>query len=153
EPMSDAEAAQLFIQRAQAVGADVASNGDDATVYADICRRLDGLPLAIELIAVRARTLSPNELLGQLECPLQALVRGPRDLPERHQTLRNAIQWSYDLLGREERRVFAHLGVFAGGCSAEAAQAILGETRSVLPILESLHQASLLQKQTVGGDT
>ena len=100
----------------------------NTAVYSAICRRLDRLPLAIELIAVRARTLSPLELLRQLERPLQALVHGPRDVPARHQSLRNAIQWSYDLLDSEEQRVFRCLGVFAGGCTAEAAQAVLGES-------------------------
>jgi tetratricopeptide (TPR) repeat protein len=113
---------------------------------------MDRLPLAIELIAVRARTLSPIELLRQLDRPLQALVRGPRDVPARHQTLRNAIQWSYDLLDCEEQRVFVSLGVFAGGWSAEAAQAVLGESISVLPVLEALHEASLVQQQLVADE-
>ncbi len=152
EPLADTDAVQLFVQRAQAVGAGLAANGANTTVYSAICRRLDRLPLAIELIAVRARTLSPIELLRQLDRPLQALVRGPRDVPARHQALRNAIQWSYDLLDSEEQRVFMSLGVFAGGWSAEAAHAVLGESSSVLPVLDALHEASLLQ-QTVADET
>jgi predicted ATPase/DNA-binding SARP family transcriptional activator len=151
--LTDADAVQLFIQRAQAAGAVLTANADNTAVYSAICRRLDGLPLAIELIAVRARTLAPLELLRQLERPLQALVHGPRDVPARHQALRNAIQWSYDLLDSEEQRVFMSLGVFAGGCTAEAAQAVLGESITVLPVLESLHGASLLQQQTVADET
>jgi DNA-binding SARP family transcriptional activator len=116
EPLAHADAIQLFVQRAQAAGAapGVAADGDNTLIYADICLRLEGLPLAIELIAARARILPPTELLRQLDQPLKALVHGPRDAPKRHQTLRNAIQWSYDLLNAEEQRVFTHLGVFAG---------------------------------------
>src|SRR5690606_8950325 len=105
-----------------------AADEASTAIYTAICRRLDRLPLAIELIAVRARALTPRELLHQLERPLQALERGPRDLSARHQSLRHAIQWSYDLLSSEEQRVFRALGVFAGGSSAEAAQAVIGPT-------------------------
>jgi DNA-binding SARP family transcriptional activator len=146
EPLADADAVQLFVERAQAVGARLAADEASASVYSAICRRLDRLPLAIELIAVRARTLSARELLEQLEQPLQALARGPRDVSARHQSLRQAIQWSYDLLSSEEQRVFRCLGVFAGGCSVEAAQAVLGESIAVLPVVEVLNQASLLQQ-------
>jgi predicted ATPase len=108
--------------------------------------------LAIELIAVRARTLAPLDLLRQLERPLHALVHGPRDLPARHQALRTAIQWSYDLLTAEEQHGFICLSVFAGGWTIDAAQAVLGQSMTVLPVLENLHQASLVQQQTVGGE-
>jgi predicted ATPase/DNA-binding SARP family transcriptional activator len=148
EPLTHTDAIQLFVQRAQAVGA-----GDNIPIYSDICLRLEGLPLAIELIAARARTLSPSELLGQLDQPLQALVHGPADVPERHQTMRNAIRWSYDLLNPQEQRAFVHLGLFAGGCTIEAAQEVLGEASPVLPALEALHQASLLRKQIVAAET
>ena len=153
EPLSEPDAVQLFIQRARAAGAVLTANDANTAVYAAICRRLDRLPLAIELIAVRARTFAPLELLRQLERPLQALVHGPRDVPARHQALRNAIQWSYDLLNSEEQRVFITLGVFAGGCTAEAAQAVLDQSIAVLPVLESLHQASLLQQQIAADET
>ncbi|MBK9940316.1 MAG: hypothetical protein IPP13_01660 [Kouleothrix sp.] len=152
-PMADAEAVQLFIQRAQATGASPAINADSTLIYASICARLDGLPLAIELIAVRARSLAPPELLHQLERPLQTLAHGPRDLPARHQTLRNAIRWSYDLLNRAEQHAFAQLGVFVGGCTAEAAQAVLDDADSALALLESLHRASLLQQTTVADES
>ena len=153
EPLGDAEAVQLFVERAQAVSVQFAAAADDAATYSEICRRLDGLPLAIELIAARARTLAPIEMLRQLDRPLQALVHGPSDAPQRHQTLRNAIQWSYDLLNPEEQRVFTQLSVFAGGFTVEAAQAVQGESDSVLPTLEALHQASLLQQQISAGET
>jgi predicted ATPase/DNA-binding SARP family transcriptional activator len=153
EPLDDTNAMQLFVQRAQAAGAVLHVDAESAALYAAICRRLDRLPLAIELIAVRARTLTPIELLRQLERPLQALARGPRDLAARHQSLRQVIQWSYDLLDPEEQRVFRCLGVFAGGCTVEAAQAVLGESLAALPVIESLFQNSLLQRQAVADQT
>lgn len=153
EPLTDADAVQLFVQRAQAAGAILTTNEASITVYSAICQRLDRLPLAIELIAVRARTLAPLDLLRLLDRPLHALVRGPRDVPARHQTLRTAIRWSYDLLDAEEQHVFMSLGVFAGGFDVEAAQAVLGESIPVLPVLETLHEASLLQQQIVADQT
>jgi predicted ATPase/DNA-binding SARP family transcriptional activator len=153
EPLADADAVQLFVQRAQAAGAGLAADETNTSIYTAICRRLDRLPLAIELIAVRARTLSPIDLLRQLDRPLQVLVRGPRDVPLRHQALRNAIQWSYDLLDSEEQHVFAKFGVFAGGWTPEAAQAVLGESIAVLPVLEALHRASLVYKQVIADET
>lgn len=153
DPLAEADAVQLFFQRAHAAGAGLAADEADAAIYSAICRRLDRLPLAIELIAVRARALSPPELLRQLEQPLQALAHGLRDVSERHRSLRHAIQWSYDLLDFEEQRVFRCLGAFAGGCSAEAAQAVFGESLAVLPVLEMLNQASLLQRQVVADQT
>ena len=153
EPLAEADAVQLFMDRACAAGAALPAAADDVALYAAICRRVDCLPLAIELIAVRARALSPHDLLGQLERPLQALVHGPRDIPARHQALRSAIQWSYDLLSAAEQRVFRHMGVFAGGWGVAAAQAVVGMEEDVLPLLESLHAASLLQCHAVAGET
>lgn len=153
EPLGDVEAVQLFVERAQAVSAQFATTEDHAATYSEICRRLDGLPLAIELIAARARTLAPIEMLRQLDRPLQALTHGPSDAPPRHQTLRSAIQWSYELLNPEEQRVFRQLSVFAGGCTIEAAQAVIGESTSVWPTLEALNQASLLQQRGSAGET
>lgn len=153
EPLAEADAVLLFMQRALAAGADLSVSEDDIAIYSAICQRLDQLPLAIELLAVRARTLAPPEMLRQLDRPLQTLVRGPRDLPARHQALRNAIQWSFDLLDPGEQRAFVSLGVFAGGCTAEAAQAVLGPSVAAQPMLEGLHAASLLQQQSVAGET
>ncbi len=153
EPLAETAAVQLFRERAHAVGA--ALNNDEAStaLHAAICRRIDRLPLAIELIAVRAHSLTADELLRQLEQPLEALSHGPRDLSARHQSLRHAIQWSYDLLESEAQRAFRSLGAFAGGCTAEAAQAVLGPTLVALPLLEILHQASLVQSQVVAEQT
>jgi predicted ATPase/DNA-binding SARP family transcriptional activator/Tfp pilus assembly protein PilF len=153
EPLADAEAVQLFVERAQAVSVQFATTEDHAAIYSEICRRLDGLPLAIELIAARARTLDPTEMLRQLDRPLQALTHGPSDAPPRHQTLRNALRWSYDLLNLAEQRVFRQISVFAGGCTVEAAQAVHDEQTAALPILEALSQASLLQPQVSADET
>ena len=91
---------------------------------AEICTRLEGVPLAIELAAAWVRSLTPHALLVRLSDRLKLLTGGPRDLPARQQTLRGAISWSYDLLGEAEQAVFARLGVFVGGWSAEAAEAV-----------------------------
>jgi predicted ATPase len=153
DPLRDGDAVELLLQRARAAGADLPTDAASMAIYAAVCRRLDRLPLAIELIAVRARALAPVELLRQLERPLHALASGPRDLPARHQGLRHAIRWSYDLLDAEERHVLTCLGVFAGGWTVEAAQAILGAPIAILPVLERLHQASLVQQQSFAGET
>jgi predicted ATPase/DNA-binding SARP family transcriptional activator len=153
DPLTEAEAVQLFLERAEAVGAAPLADEASAAICAAICERLDRLPLAIELIAVRARTLTPRELLHQLAQPLEAVAPGPRDAVARHRSLRHAIQWSYDLLSPEEQRVFRALGMFAGGCTADAARAVLGAPHSVLPVLEALAQASLLQRQVVAEQT
>ena len=102
DPMTQADAIQLFTERAQAAGAKLTATDENRSVYAEICRRLDDLPLAIELIAARAYALPPAELLRQVERPLEDLPDGPRDAPARQQTLRNALRWSYDLLNAEE---------------------------------------------------
>jgi predicted ATPase len=98
----------------------------NAAAVAEICRRLDGLPLALQLAAARLAVLSPAALLARLEHRLPLLTRGPRDLPERQQTLRAAIAWSYDLLGAAEQRLFRQLAVFVGGFTLEAAEALAG---------------------------
>jgi predicted ATPase/DNA-binding XRE family transcriptional regulator len=142
-----ATAARLFAARASAVNPDFVIDHANAAAVAEVCRRLDGLPLAIELIAARAETLSPGDIVRQLEPRLPALVDGPRDLPARQQTLRNAIRWSFDRLTPGEQRVFAHLGVFAGGFTPDAAQAVLGDDAPVETALAALDAASLTQRQ------
>jgi predicted ATPase/DNA-binding SARP family transcriptional activator len=145
EVIAASPAIQLFVERAQAAQTGFALTAENADAVADICARLDGLPLAIELSAVRARTFSPAELLKHLDQRLKTLDHGPRDLPARHRSLRSAIQWSYERLSEGEQRLFAHLGVFSGGCTAEAARAVTGAPHPIQPLLETLHEASLLQ--------
>src|SRR5207249_304776 len=108
------EAVELFIDRAMAVQSDFQVNNQNAPAVAEICFRLDGLPLAIELAAARVKILSPQAMLARLENRLRLLTGGPRDLPERQQTLRGAIEWSYDLLNEDEQKLFRRLAVFVG---------------------------------------
>jgi predicted ATPase len=152
QPLDDAAALQLFLQRAAAAGAAPLAP-DDADRYTAICRRLDRLPLAIELIAVRARAHTPDELLQLLDRSLLALADGPRDAAPRHQSLRHVIRWSYDLLADDEQRVFRALGAFVGGCTPEALQAVAGPEVEVGPAVEGLLRASLVQRQEVAGQS
>jgi predicted ATPase/DNA-binding SARP family transcriptional activator/Tfp pilus assembly protein PilF len=152
-PLDAAEAVQLFVERARMVHPGFTITTENETDIAALCRQVDHLPLGIELIAVRVKTLSPADVLNQVDQRLEALANGSRDLPERHRTLRHAIAWSYNRLSADEQQVFAHLGVFAGGCTAEAAQAVVGEKLSVLPMLEALHESSLVQVQSAAGET
>jgi predicted ATPase/transcriptional regulator with XRE-family HTH domain len=148
------EAVQLFIERARAVKSSFRLDQDNAGSVAAICRRLDGLPLAIELAAARIRVFSPRELLGRLDDQLNLLVGGARDLPSRQQTLRATIQWSYDLLSEEERALFRRLSVFAGAFDLAAAQAIGATERSdgnsVLERIDSLLAKSLIRTLDAG---
>jgi predicted ATPase/DNA-binding winged helix-turn-helix (wHTH) protein len=123
-PLPQNSAIELFAQRAAAVWPDFAITAENAPAVREICSRLDGLPLAIELAAARTKVLSPRAILDRLQNPLQLLTGGPLDLPERQQTLRNAIDWSYGLLNDAEQRLFRRLSVFVGGCTFEAAEAV-----------------------------
>ena len=116
----------LFIEKARSVRPDFAPTGEDLEVIAEICTRLDGLPLAIELAASRLKVLSPSAILSRLTHSLRLLTGGPRDAPLRLQTMRDAIGWSYDLLNSDERRFFRALGVFRGSFSLPAAGAVAG---------------------------
>lgn len=115
----------LFVQHSQSVKADFALTEENAAAIAAICIRLDGLPLAIELAAARSKLFTPESLLARLDERLKILTRGSRGTPERHQTLRAALEWSYNLLTPEEQQVLMGLSVFAGGCTLEAASAVL----------------------------
>jgi predicted ATPase/DNA-binding CsgD family transcriptional regulator len=141
----------LFVQRAQAIRPDFQLTLANARGIAEICVRLDGLPLAIELAAARVGVMSPQDLLTRLSSRLGLLTRGAWSLPERHQTLRKAIGWSYDLLHAEEQRLFRCLSVFVGGCTLSAVEALwtaLGEDHAAGQVLDgvsSLIDKSLLQ--------
>src|SRR5215204_3635577 len=124
ELVSQSEAVRLFIARAQAVNPDFAVDNDNASAVAEICHRLDGLPLAIELAASRVRILPPQAMLARLEKRLPFLTGGARDAPQRHRTLRDTIAWSHDLLDEEDRLLFRRLAVFAGGATVEAAETV-----------------------------
>jgi predicted ATPase/DNA-binding XRE family transcriptional regulator len=149
EQMTQYEAVRLFIDRAQAVKSDFAVSNENAPAVAEICHRLDGLPLAIELAAARIRMLSPQAMLNRLEQRLPLLTGGARDAPERQQTLRNAIAWSYDLLEPEEQILFRRLAIFAGGATYEAIEAVAnadGEL-DVFEGLEQLLEHSLVRQE------
>ena len=153
DPRPDAlqrcEAIDLFVQRARAAAPTFALTVDNAATVAAICVHLDGLPLSIELAAARARFYAPQTLLVRLASRLEALRDGPRDLPARQRTLRATLAWSYDLLDEAEQHLFARLGIFAGGCTLAAAEAVCGDdlTGSVQAGLESLLAKSLLRHQ------
>jgi predicted ATPase/DNA-binding SARP family transcriptional activator len=137
-PLPAADAVDLFIERAAAARAEV--EADDSV--AAICRRLDCLPLAIELAAARTKTLAPAQLLARLERRLPFLTGGPRDLPERQRTLRATIEWSHSLLDPDEQQLFAHLAVFHGGCTLDAAEQVCDAT---LETIDALVDDSLLE--------
>jgi predicted ATPase/class 3 adenylate cyclase len=140
-PLAEAPAVELFRQRAEAV---LPGFTGDYDRLAEICRRLDSLPLAIELAAARVKVLPPGELLGRLERRLPMLTGGRRDRPERQRTLRATIEWSYDLCSAEEQQLFGRLGVFSGGFALDAAETVCGAS---LDTLASLLDKSLVRRE------
>jgi predicted ATPase/DNA-binding CsgD family transcriptional regulator len=140
----------VFVARARAAKETFAVSDANADAVVAICRRLDGLPLALELAAARLRLLAPEQLLARLDHALDTLTSGPRDRPERQQTLRATIDWSHSLLTASEQRLFRRMGVFAGGCDLAAVERVCsdhgsGDVRSVLDDLESLLDHALVQ--------
>jgi predicted ATPase/class 3 adenylate cyclase len=145
------DSVRLFVERAQAAAEEFELDDANAAAVVEICVRLDGLPLAIELAAAWMRTLTAEALVRRLDHRLPLLTGGPRDVDERQRTLRSAIDWSYDLLSGEEQRLFRRLAVFVGGCRLEAAQGVCGldcPPGVVLAVLDSLAEKSLVFRRT-----
>jgi predicted ATPase len=155
ERLTQYEAVKLFVQRARAVKPDFEVTNESAPALAEICIRLDGLPLAIELAAARVRVLPPQQMLERLGNRLKLLKGGARDLPARQQTLRGTIDWSYDLLTEEEKALFWRLSVFSRGHTLEAAEEVCDPEGKLdaLEVVGSLLEKSLLRREEgVGGE-
>ncbi len=154
EALMQYEAIVLFLQRTQAVAPEFRLTDMNAPVVVEIVRRLDGLPLAIELAAARMKLLSPEALLARLNQPLQVLTSGARDVAARQHTLRNTIAWSYNLLDAQEQELFRRLSDFVGGCTLEAIEVVNGvlgnATGLILDIVASLVDKSLLRRREQG---
>jgi predicted ATPase/DNA-binding CsgD family transcriptional regulator len=153
ECRAETAAVRLFTARARAIKPDFGLTEQTAATVAAICRRLDGLPLAIELAAARVKVLPPDALLARLAHPLPLLTAGGRDLPERQQTMRAAIAWSVGLLPPEPQIVFRRLAVFPGGCTLEAAEAVAGQKPVVdvfAAITELVESSLLIQEEVLG---
>jgi predicted ATPase len=144
-------AVALFLERATAVDNAFTPSESNASAVAEICFRLDGLPLAIELAAARVKILPPAAMLARLGNSLELLTSGPRDLPSRQQTLRKTIDWSYSLLSAAEQALFRRLAVFSGGCTLESAEAVCNTRRdleiTVLDGISSMVNKNLLQRK------
>src|SRR6059036_40115 len=154
--LAQSDAVRLFIDRAKAVRPDFRVTAENAGAVAEICNRLDGLPLAIELAAARVKVLTPQAMLPRLRQGLDVLASTARDLPERQRTLRGAIEWSWNLLEVPERRLFARIGVFVSGGMLPQIEAVgcpggeLG--RDILEVLSALVEQSLVRQSQVGGE-
>ncbi len=147
--LAQVESVALFCQRARAANPAFILDDETAAPVAEICVRLDGLPLALELAAARSRLYSPQAMLDRFGSRLDVLRGGARDLPDRQQTLRGALDWSYDLLDAQEQVLFARLGTFQGGRTVEAVETVCGPDLNldVLDGLEALLNKSLIQQQ------
>ncbi len=154
EDLARCEAVRFFVHKAQIAQPAFVLDPENAAVIAEICRRLDGLPLALELAAARLRLLPPAALLAQLEHRLRLLTGGARDLPARQQTLRGAIDWSYNLLQQQEQSLFQQLAIFAGSFNLEAAAGVcrLPGDAPVFDLLEQLLDKSLLKVVDSGSE-
>ena len=139
-PLQVEEAVELFTERARATKPDFTEDG----AVAELCRRLDCLPLAVELAAARVKTLEPALMVDRIERALPLLTGGPADAPVRQQTMRATIEWSYDLLGKDEKTLFARLAVFVGGCTLEAAE---GVCDADIDVLQTLVEHNLLHRE------
>jgi predicted ATPase/DNA-binding CsgD family transcriptional regulator len=155
DDLAEVEAVKLFVERTRAIDPAFALTSDNAVAVAGICARLDGLPLAIELAAARTRLFTPTALLARLDRRLPVLTEGPMDAPIRQRTLRSTIGWSFNLLSERDQRVFASLGVFAGGFALAAAESVAtdpAEPRSGPDVLTSLDHLVEQNVLTVASD-
>lgn len=143
-PLAAHDARNLFVARARAIKPDFTAEGESVSLVDTLCKRLDQLPLAIELAAARVKVMDPAQILARLDRRLQLLTTGARDLPKRQQTLRATIEWSYDLLAPHERRLFTRLAVFHGGTDLDAAEAV---AEADLDTLQSLVAQSVLRRR------
>ena len=156
ESLARCEAVRLFVERARSKLSSFDLSPQNARAVAEVCRKLDGIPLAIELAAARVTVLTVGQIAEKLEDPLALLTAGDRTAPARHRTLRTTLEWGYDLLSGQERTLFNRLSVFAGGCTLEAAEAV-GAGRGVraadvLDLLSRLVDKSLVAVQVRGGE-
>ena len=154
EDLAGNESVSLFVERAQGSNPNFTLTRENAPAVADICRRLDGLPLALELAAARVKLLPPQAILTRLDDRFKLLTSGARDLPTRHQALRNTLEWSYSLLNAEEKTLYARLSIFVSGFTLEAAEAVCnaeGEL-DILEGLTSLVNNSLLRQEEIEGE-
>ena len=147
-----AEATRLFAERAAAVRTGFELGDDNAADVARLCRRLDGLPLAVELAAARARSLSPREIADRLDERFVLLARRKSQVADRHRSLRAAVDWSYELLTEPEQRLFARLGVFSASVGVAEVEAVCA-CGDVLDVLDQLVDRSLVTAREVGGAT
>ena len=154
DELSQVDSVALFVQRARTVRPDFTLTESNAPIIAEICRKLDGLPLAIELAAARSKVLSPTDLLERLDHRFQVLVSNSRDVPERQQTMRNAVEWGYNLLDPEEQTLLRYLSVFRGGWTLAGAEALSCDLGiDTLEVLSSLSDKSFVrQLEQANGD-
>jgi predicted ATPase len=150
EALARSDAVRLFCDRALDVNGGFVLSNDNAAAVTQLCRQLDGIPLAIELVAALVRSLSPADLIDRFDHRFGLLTTGSRSAPPRHQTLRKAIDWSYDMLTDSERLILNRMSVFAGGCDLAAAEAVIGDDRTIAPsevagLLRQLVDKSLVE--------